>query len=68
MQRIVMLLVCAVGIAALFAGGCRRDLPTDLAERGYPVDVAKIMITKCAVSGCHDSRSAGAAAGLDLST
>lgn len=66
-QRIVALLMGAVGTAAVFLGGCQRDLPADLAERGYPVDIAKIMITKCAVSGCHDSRSAGAAAGLDLS-
>lgn len=35
---------------------------------GYPDDVAEIMVTKCAVSGCHNTQSAQGAAGLDLST
>lgn len=35
---------------------------------GYPEDVGKIMITQCAVTGCHDNISNDAAAGLNLTT
>lgn len=63
-------IVRSLGVVLFFMlyGGCRRDFPTTLTERGYPVEVAKIMLTKCAVSGCHNTQSAGAAAGLDLSS
>jgi YVTN family beta-propeller protein len=65
-QRI--LFISSVVVLLLAYGGCKRDYPTDLTERGYPVEIAKIMLTKCAVSGCHDSKSAAAAAGLDLTS
>lgn len=67
-QRFLMLLGSAGIAAGIFVSGCRRDMPADLTERGYPVEIAKILVTKCAVSGCHNAQSAGAAAGLDLSS
>lgn len=35
---------------------------------GYPTEIGEIFIGKCAISGCHNSSSAIACAGLDLST
>ena len=35
---------------------------------GYPDDVAKIVVTKCATNGCHNDASRDAASGLSLST
>ncbi|MBK8658707.1 MAG: hypothetical protein IPN22_07495 [Bacteroidetes bacterium] len=34
----------------------------------YPEAVAKIIDTKCSLSGCHNTQSAGGAAGLDLTS
>lgn len=46
---------------------CKKDPPAYYG--GYPVDVGKIFITKCATEGCHASGCADACpGGLDLST
>ena len=46
---------------------CKKDPPAYYG--GYPVDVGKIIITKCANEGCHTSGSADACCeGLDLSS
>lgn len=37
-------------------------------KTGYPADVGKIIVSKCAVSGCHNDASYIASAGLNLST
>lgn len=48
---------------------CRKDEPLlDLDAAQYPDDIGKIMLTKCAVSGCHNDASANGAAGLNLSS
>ncbi len=48
---------------------CKRDEPAvDTKSSGYPPEIAKIIIPKCANSGCHNSISKSAAAGLSLST
>lgn len=53
----------------MFGGGCQRDLPViDLAGSNYPQNVGTLILTKCAVAGCLNSESNGAAAGLDLSS
>lgn len=51
----------------IFLSTCRKDkgMP-DYA--GYPEEVGKIIINKCAVSGCHNTISKDGAAGLDLTT
>lgn len=46
-------------------GGCRHDKGTP-DYKAYPEDVGKIVITKCATSGCHNDRSKGAAGGLSM--
>lgn len=57
-----------VAVASIYSG-CRRDEPVfDAESSGYPDEIAQIMLTNCAVSGCHNTASAHAAAGLDLST
>jgi YVTN family beta-propeller protein len=53
----------------LFAIGCRYDkLEPGPDSNGYPAAVRKIIITKCAVTGCHDDFSYDAAGGLNIST
>lgn len=53
-------------LTAIFCG-CQRD-PVIISESGYPDDIGKIILTKCAVSGCHNEESKDAAAGLSLTT
>ncbi len=43
-------------------------ISSSLEKSCYPEDIARIFVTKCAVSGCHNTISKGAAGGLDMST
>jgi len=43
----------------------KPDLPS---TGGYPVAISNIILTKCAVSGCHNNESSINAAGINLST
>lgn len=46
---------------------CKRDEPIiNLAKSEYPSEIGKIILTKCAVSGCHNAASKEAASGLNL--
>lgn len=45
--------------------GCKNDKGTP-DYRAFPDDVGKIVINKCATSGCHTDQSKGAAGGLSL--
>ncbi len=48
---------------------CRTDIPViDNENAKYPEAIGNIILTTCAVSGCHNEQSKDAAAGLDLST
>jgi YVTN family beta-propeller protein len=50
---------------------CKYDTaedPAPVAVTGYPDQVEKIIISKCATEGCHTTQSKAAAAGLDLET
>lgn len=48
---------------------CSKDDPfIDISKSEYPAEVGKIILTKCATSGCHTSQSKSAASGLDLSS
>ena len=40
----------------------------DLTSKGYPQEVAKILINKCATTGCHNDISKEAAGGVSLSS
>src|ERR1041385_3017220 len=64
---VVSILTLISGVAIY--SGCRRDIPSfDLGATKYPEKIADIIMTKCAVSGCHNTQSKDAAAGLDLSS
>lgn len=54
----------------LLAGACTYDQydSTIPVSSGYPADVEKIIVGKCATAGCHNTASKDAAAGLDLSS
>lgn len=53
-------------LALLLFAGCLKDKGKP-EYGGYPYEVGKILTLKCAVSGCHNSASSMACAGLDLS-
>ncbi|TND03494.1 MAG: Uncharacterized protein FD123_3915 [Bacteroidetes bacterium] len=59
----------AAGLLMLvvFQLGCRKDDPVyDLESSSYPKEPGKIILAKCATSGCHNNISKEAAAGLSL--
>jgi DNA-binding beta-propeller fold protein YncE len=64
--RIVFWFIAAIGIIEF--SGCRKDKAYPAEIRGYPYEIGKIFITKCATSGCHDDKSYAAAGNLNLSS
>jgi DNA-binding beta-propeller fold protein YncE len=50
----------------MLSTGCEIDQPVLDPSSGYPTEIGAIMETQCAVTGCHDGVSNGAAAGLNL--
>ncbi len=56
-------------LTAIVYTGCKRDVPViDLVSAQYPAKIGNIILTQCAVSGCHNTLSKDAAAGLDLTS
>lgn len=51
----------------LILSSCERD-PILTESSGYPREIGKIILTECAVEGCHNSASSDAAGGLNLET
>ena len=51
----------------LLFSGCRKE-KQEPDTKGYPENIAKIILTRCSVSGCHSAESCESAYGLDLST
>lgn len=58
-------LLIAAFAGCLFFNACRSE-HTDPDFNGYPDDVGKLIVTKCAVSGCHTDASKEAAGGLSM--
>jgi DNA-binding beta-propeller fold protein YncE len=58
-----------ISILSLFiiAFACTKD-QSDIIYGNYPKEVGKIIVTKCASSGCHNDESYKAAGSLNLST
>lgn len=54
-------------VIALILNACKKD-SAPLIYGDYPTDVGKIIVNRCATSGCHNSQSYQAAADLNLST
>lgn len=62
-----LLLTCVI---VCTIGSCTHD-PQPVAsipDGGYPPEIAKIIITRCAIAGCHNQASYGAADSLLLDT
>lgn len=65
-NKLTILCTVAAGCIMLFPD-CRKDpFPVDETS-GYPVDVGQVFLGKCATSGCHNTQSKDACAGIDLS-
>lgn len=64
MRRFYFLLGCIASSVALFT--CKKDKAP--LGNGYPEEISKILVNKCATPGCHTSQSKDAAAGLNLET
>jgi DNA-binding beta-propeller fold protein YncE len=59
------------GFCLVTSTGCINDkgnFNDPIAESNYPEAVGKIIVNKCATSGCHNTKSKEGASGLDLST
>lgn len=59
--KIIVILVLS------FNYSCKRDIASP-EWGGYPTEVGKLMITKCATPGCHTNQSKDGAGGLSLTT
>lgn len=69
MRRLVFFLSTIFVATLVLHSGCRKDEPVyDLAASGYPQEPGKIILSKCATSGCHTDESKEASAGLSLSS
>src|SRR3954462_6336962 len=67
LQRI-FIFILLVFCFAYTVSSCKHEaaIIPEQATGGFPNDVAKIMINKCATTGCHDAAGAVNAAGLRL--
>lgn len=69
MRKGILLLTSFVALVIVVYSGCRRDpIIVDIPASKYPEAIGKIVLTKCAIPGCHNTQSKEAAAGLDLSS
>jgi len=69
MRNLSCIAVFAFFSLLLLHSACRKDeIVYDLAASGYPKEEGKLLLTRCAVSGCHNDISKEAAAGLSLSS
>ncbi|MFI5134467.1 MAG: hypothetical protein ACHQD9_01315 [Chitinophagales bacterium] len=57
--------ICSLGMLCFAA--CENDKSIQ-PSGNYPSDIANIVLTKCATTGCHTTSSKLAAGGLDMST
>jgi YVTN family beta-propeller protein len=58
-----------IALAIIWLCSCKHHIEiAGLEESNYPDDVGRIMLTRCAVSGCHNNSSYTAAANLNLTT
>jgi YVTN family beta-propeller protein len=68
-KNIYLLAAAALVSCSMILFSCHKDQPAvDLAASGFPNDIGKIILGKCATSGCHNDQSKDAAAGLSMSS
>jgi YVTN family beta-propeller protein len=66
MSRSIVTCLCLLIMLCI---SCRHDNGiSNLSVSNYPKDVATIILTKCAISGCHNDLSYNGADGLNLTT
>jgi DNA-binding beta-propeller fold protein YncE len=71
MRRFSVVTLTALSIIAMLIGACRHKTPPPVAEPDYgkfPDAIGKIMVNKCATSGCHNATSYKNSASLLLDT
>ena len=64
-----LLIVGVLALAILKFSSCtfdKAEFPNN--ESGYPEEIRKIIVSKCATVGCHDDKSKEAAGGLSQQT
>lgn len=68
MRKLIFFSLLFFALTGVF-NSCRKDAPLHVpGQSGYPLHIEKIILGRCAVSGCHNTESAEAASGLDLTT
>jgi len=70
MKRIAsvfLVLIVALGASVYSSCNDKKNNP-EPSDGNYPPEISEILVKKCATSGCHNTASKDAAAGLDLST
>lgn len=67
MKRLISVAIALLVITVILLQACTNKQELEV-RTGYPPPIERIMLTHCAVKGCHDSKSAEASSGLDLST
>ncbi len=72
MRNIIVILCMVLFYMQMWGCSCKKDPGVNpeppLETGGFPTDIAKILVTKCATSGCHNDASSVNAAGLRLDT
>ena len=63
-KKLILYILSFAALAVLFIT-CRKD-ETGSDYKGYPPEVGKIILTKCATAGCHTDKSKDAANSLSL--
>lgn len=67
-RQLGLLLILIISLSVSCKDENEGDDIDPIAASEYPENVAAILVTKCAVSGCHNTASKDGASGLDLST
>jgi DNA-binding beta-propeller fold protein YncE len=62
MKKVFLLFILLITFSS-----CKWET-SDLASKDYPNEIGKIILTKCAVSGCHNDASYQGAGGLNLTS
>lgn len=66
-RYLIAFTVLTTGMSIIYS--CTKDKgEADLTSKGYPQEVGRILIKKCATSGCHNDASKEAAGGISFSS
>lgn len=69
MKKLILFFISLIACVLILVSSCRKDAALYVeGQSGYPLEIEKIVHAKCAVEGCHNSQSATAASGLDMTT